>query len=407
MTKARDLANSADVFDTVTATELSYLDGVTSAIQTQLNSKAIPADVVNNTLVDAKGDLITATADNVPARLAVGNNGETLVADSAASTGLRWQGSYAAGRNFLINGGMDIWQRSTSNATTGYQTADRWYNVVGGTTTFSRDTSVPANSNLQYSHKWTTGASSSFGQFYQALEADTVRPLRGQTMVFSFWVRHTGTAFTGVLNADVAYSNASDAYVSQTTGVTISGGTNITPTGTWTKYSTTFTMPSDAVGIKVGLVPTQVQASGVVVFFTGAQLEIGSVATSFTRAGGTLQGELAACQRYYWRWNAATQFATLGTGAALSSTVACITAYHPVPMRTIVSAIDGSANNTFRLQDQVTGFTQTAASIEVTQQDVLKTELNVTVASGLTQYRFLRYGANNSTSTYLGFSAEL
>ncbi len=40
MTKARDLANSADVFDTVTATELGYLDGVTSAIQTQLNSKA-------------------------------------------------------------------------------------------------------------------------------------------------------------------------------------------------------------------------------------------------------------------------------------------------------------------------------------------------------------------------------
>lgn len=39
MTKARDLANSADVFDTVTATELSYLDGVTSAIQTQVDSK--------------------------------------------------------------------------------------------------------------------------------------------------------------------------------------------------------------------------------------------------------------------------------------------------------------------------------------------------------------------------------
>jgi hypothetical protein len=48
------------------------------------------ANAIQNTIVDAKGDLITATAADTPARLAVGTNGQTLVADSSTSTGLKW-----------------------------------------------------------------------------------------------------------------------------------------------------------------------------------------------------------------------------------------------------------------------------------------------------------------------------
>jgi hypothetical protein len=44
-----------------------------------------------NTVVDAKGDLIVGTAADTVARLAVGTNGHTLVADSAEATGLKWQ----------------------------------------------------------------------------------------------------------------------------------------------------------------------------------------------------------------------------------------------------------------------------------------------------------------------------
>ena len=50
-----------------------------------LANAAIP-----KSLVDAKGDILTATADNTPARLAVGTNGQTLVADSSTATGLKW-----------------------------------------------------------------------------------------------------------------------------------------------------------------------------------------------------------------------------------------------------------------------------------------------------------------------------
>lgn len=45
---------------------------------------------VANGLVNAKGDLITATADDTPARLAVGTNGFRLEAASGEATGLKW-----------------------------------------------------------------------------------------------------------------------------------------------------------------------------------------------------------------------------------------------------------------------------------------------------------------------------
>jgi len=45
---------------------------------------------VAKTLVDAKGDIVTATADDTPARVAVGTNGKFLTADSTAATGLAW-----------------------------------------------------------------------------------------------------------------------------------------------------------------------------------------------------------------------------------------------------------------------------------------------------------------------------
>jgi hypothetical protein len=43
MTKARDLANASTALSAVSATELGYLDGVTSAVQTQMDSKLASA----------------------------------------------------------------------------------------------------------------------------------------------------------------------------------------------------------------------------------------------------------------------------------------------------------------------------------------------------------------------------
>ena len=45
---------------------------------------------VLESLFDAKGDLISATADNTPAKVSVGVNDTILMADSAAAAGLKW-----------------------------------------------------------------------------------------------------------------------------------------------------------------------------------------------------------------------------------------------------------------------------------------------------------------------------
>jgi len=58
---------------------------------------AIDTTVFNNagaaiakTIVDAKGDIIAATAADTVSRLAVGSNNQVLTADSSTSTGLKW-----------------------------------------------------------------------------------------------------------------------------------------------------------------------------------------------------------------------------------------------------------------------------------------------------------------------------
>jgi hypothetical protein len=60
------------------------------------------SNAIQNAIVDAKGDLIAATAADTPARLGVGTNGQILTADSTAATGIKWATPAAASSGLTL-----------------------------------------------------------------------------------------------------------------------------------------------------------------------------------------------------------------------------------------------------------------------------------------------------------------
>ena len=135
MSKARDLANAGTALTTVSATELGYLDGVTSAVQTQINSKIGQSTAINPTIVDAKGDIIAASASDTVARLAVGSNDTVLTADSSTATGLKWAApaTPATTKSFsLLNAGGTAMSGSSSITISGISNMDDIYVFING-----------------------------------------------------------------------------------------------------------------------------------------------------------------------------------------------------------------------------------------------------------------------------------
>ena len=307
---------------------------------------------------------------------------------------------YVAGKNFAANGNFDIWQRGTSfsfNGSGGY-TADRWYGYSNAATTFSQDTTTLAPG-TRYSIK--AVPTSTQPSLTQSIETANSIYYAGQTVTFSMYLAASANTAMTVL---VQYSTSTDvspigSFTTITTG-------SPTATTTMTRYTFTAAIPSNAKTIQVSSYPSATTSN--TIYWGGLQLELGSVATAFSRAGGTLQGELAACQRYYYRINNNPGgYGIYGTGFGTSSTNANVYVLYPVQLRQIATAIDYSTvSSTLEVFDGTTQFNASAISYNSNESWVNGATLNVTV-SGMTNYRPVKGMFQGSSAGYIGFSAEL
>jgi hypothetical protein len=332
-------------------------------------------------------------------------------------------GSAPSANNPVINGAFDIWQRGTSiaiasNGSASY-TADRWFNARNSTgQTVSRQatgdtTNLP---NIQYCARVQRDSGSTDTtaiRLCTPFETVNTIPFVGKTATLSFYARRGAnfSATSNIMVAQVITGTGTDQNVltGGYTGIAYPfNNLEATLTTTWQRFSISGTFPTNVTEMSLLFYFTPTGTAGAADFFeiTGVQIDMGSVALPFRRTGGTLAGELAACQRYYVRFNASTQYQKFGEGVAASTTVGYFGMPLPVEMRVVPTAIDASAANTFRLQNHQ-NFELTAIAIGTVPTGKSTGTISPTVASGLTAGGFYFLMADNDTSAYLGFSAEL
>ena len=262
---------------------------------------------------DTSGNLVVQTGATPTTALTISGTNQQITPAAPISM----VGGYNF-RNKLINGNFDIWQRGTSQTSTGYGSADRWRcGNSGSTKTASQQTfalgqtDVPNNPKYFMRHVVTSSAgASSFTSMQQYIEG--VETLSGRTATLSFWAK-----------ADASKNIAVEFYQGFGTGGSPSAAVSgidsqlVALTTSWTKYTITVDLPSvsgktlgtdgnDWVGVFFWFDAGSTfdaraanlgQQSGTF-DIAQVQLEEGAAATPFEQR--PIGMELSLCQRYYF-----------------------------------------------------------------------------------------------------------
>ena len=245
--------------------------------------------------------------------------------------------------NYIINGGMDIWQRGASFTSIGY-TADRWsvYRPAGTTTVTKESTIVPPDFN--HSIKLVQTGSTGSISILQSIESINSKPLIGKTVTISAYVY-------GTVNTDFAIDVRADTVVDKTpigpwSLSVVSASQNVGPS--WTRISATGVVPENAKTLRVGISALS-PALSQPFYVTGVQLEEGTTASPFRRNANSIQGELAACQRYYYRFTQEVQYQIIGLAYSWGGSELIVTLPHPVEMRSPTSTTYSAPSATYFL----------------------------------------------------------
>jgi len=415
------------------------ITGVTAG--TGLTGGGSSGAVTLNLATTAKGDLVAGTGASTATALTVGNNGETLVADSSTSTGLRYQGLQAAGKNKFINGDTVVDQRNSGATSTasGTYTVDRFEFNASQATKFTwgqnyGGVTPPAGFSKYLGFKTTTAVTIAAGDYFffgQKIEGQSIADLAwgtasAKTITLSFYVY---SSLTGTFGGSIENSASNRSYPFTYTisaastwerkTITIAGDT----TGTW--------LTTSGIGAKVwlglGVGSTYSGTAGAWVaadtfsatgatsvvgtlnatfYVTGFQFEQSSVATPFTTATGTIQGELAACQRYYYRNTAGTAYASMCAWTPAYTTSAIVAQLQfPVQMRVTPTVLEyGNLQFTDGNNNVAAGV---ALSLDSQCSKYIGGVYTGAAAGAFTVYRNYQLIANNNSAAYLAFSAEL
>ena len=341
-------------------------------------------------------------------------------------------------KNRIINGNMMIDQRNNGSSVTLTNGSDafdvdrfKFYRNVGGTFTAQRSSTAPTGFVTSMVITASTGASPSAAQynfFKQDIEGYNVADLNwgtanAQPVTLSFWVRSsiTGTYGLGIANNSldrgyVATYTINSANTWEYKTVTIAGDT----TGTWEGLSTAAgiriywdlgagTDSNGTAGVWGSTWKTRTSScvtwgatTGATFYITGVQLEKGSTATSFDyRPYGT---ELQLCQRYYQKFISVNgAYCTFGTGHVDSATAGFGTIVLPVTTRA-AATFGSSGSIAFYSGNSFYPITSFG-----TVYYTLNTQgVNFTCSGGgMTAGRGGQIIANNSTTAYVDFNAEL
>lgn len=273
-------------------------------------------------------------------------------------------------KNLLINGGMNVWQRSTSAtaSSTGYKTVDRFEYSQSGTAAYtqSRSTDVPSGQGFGYSMKMdvTTAlaspAASNYSMFMQKMEGQNLQHLlkgtsSSKAVTLSFWVKSnkTGTYIVRISDEDnsrtIAKSYTVDSastwekktivFEGDQTGTLDNDNAESLTVQWWLSAGSTYTSGTLATSwesttnanIAVGIT-NLLDSTSNEWYITGCQLEVGESATDFQFEPYSVTEN--KCLRYFEQNSLNMSGMFIGGTAELP-----YVAYdYPTPKRTTVTA---------------------------------------------------------------------